>query len=64
MSNQYTITVEFHENGRVKTIENTYNSEYGSMSDVLHEEVTKRICKIVDSNRQDITYYKNDDEQN
>jgi xanthine dehydrogenase molybdopterin-binding subunit B len=49
----YTIDIEFHNNGRLKSVKNTYTSEYGSMSDVLTKEVTERVIKLIDNNRID-----------
>jgi len=50
----YELTIEFHENGRAKSLSNTYNSEYGSLNDVLSDSLVDRIIKIIKSNRENI----------
>lgn len=51
MTKEYKINLTFHKNGRLKSISNEYNSEYGSMSDVLHEQTTARIIELIKANR-------------
>ena len=49
---EFNLKLEFYDNGRLKSLDNSYNSEYGSISDVITDDMTDRIIKIIRANRE------------
>jgi cobalamin biosynthesis protein CbiG len=50
MNKEYELQLEFHENGRLKSIKNKTIADYGSIDGNLTEPLIEKIIKIINEN--------------